>query len=132
MMHIRYRNHKSFIRLSLLLSGDVELNPGPIKNPCTIFQGNVSKRGPFCKNCGISCHKKCTPIACHTEYLCLQWQNVDIPSVDPGNPIDLPFSNRSCFDDQVVALTTPLMWLSNSKISIIGKPSNARACTFFT
>ena len=33
MMHIRYRNHKSFIRFSLLLSGEVELNPGPIKNP---------------------------------------------------------------------------------------------------
>ena len=39
-MHIRYRNHKSFIRLSLLLSGDV----GPIKNPCTICQGNVGIR----------------------------------------------------------------------------------------
>ena len=33
-------------------------------------------------------------------------------------------------NDQVVALTTPLMWLSNSKISIIGKPSNARALHF--
>ena len=29
-MHIRYRTHKSFVRFSLLLSGDVELNPGPI------------------------------------------------------------------------------------------------------
>ena len=56
-LHIRYRNHKSFIRFSLLLSGDVELNPGPINNPCTICQGNVSIRGLFCKNCGISCHK---------------------------------------------------------------------------
>ena len=98
-MHIRYRKHESFIRFSLLLSGDVELNPGPIKNPCIICQGNVSIRGLFCKNCGISCHKKCSPIACHTNYLCLQCQNVDIPSVDSGNRIDLPFSNLSCIDE---------------------------------
>ena len=48
-LHIRYRNHKSFIKFSLLLSGDVELNPGPIKNPCTICQGNVSIRDFFAK-----------------------------------------------------------------------------------
>ena len=100
MMHIRYRNHKSFIRFSLLLSGDVELNPGPIKNPCTICQGNVSIRGLFCKNCGIGCHKKCSPITCHTNYLCLQCQNADIPSVDSGNRIDIPLSNLNCIDER--------------------------------
>ena len=47
LVHIRYRSHKSFVRLSLLLSGDIELNPGHIKNPCTICQGNVSIRGLF-------------------------------------------------------------------------------------
>ena len=27
LLHIRYRSHKSFVRFSLLLSGDIELNP---------------------------------------------------------------------------------------------------------
>ena len=99
-MHIRYRTHKSFVRFSLIISADVELNPWPIKNPCTICQGNVSIRGLFCKSCGIGCHKKCTPIACHTDYICLLCQNVDIPPVDSGNRIDLPFSNISCLDER--------------------------------
>ena len=132
-LHITYRNQKSFIRFSLLLSGDVELNHGPIKNPCTICQGNVSIRGLFCKSCGIGCHKKCSPIACHTDYICPPYQNVGMPSVDSGNRIDLPFSNRSCLDEQSGRSTDyTLMWQYNSKTSIIGKPSNVRAYTFFT
>ena len=98
LLHIRYRNHKSFVRVSLLLSGDIELNPGPIKNPCTICQGNVSIRGLFSKSCSIGCHKKCSPIAHHTNYICLQCQSVDMPSVS-GDLKDLPFSNICSFDE---------------------------------
>ena len=53
------KNQDSFSRLVLLLSGDIECNPGPIRNPCIICTGSVSKRGPFCINCGLGCHKKC-------------------------------------------------------------------------
>ena len=99
LLHIRYSSHKSFVRFSLLLSGDIELNPGPITNPCTICKGNVSIRGLFCKSCCIGCHKKCSPIAYNTNYICLQCQNVDMPSVDSGNLKDLPFSNIGSFDE---------------------------------
>ena len=57
LLHIRYRSHKSFVRFSLLLSGDIELNPGPIKNPCTICQGNVSIRGLFPKVAALAATK---------------------------------------------------------------------------
>ena len=60
--HIRYRNHKSFARFSLLLSGDIELNPVPVKNPCTVCQGNVSIRGFFAKVAALAAIKNATLI----------------------------------------------------------------------
>ena len=115
LLHIRYRSHTCLVRFSLLLSGDIELNPGPIKNPCTICQGNVSIRGLFCKSFSIGCHKKCSTIAHHKNYICLQCQIVDMPSIS-GNLKDLPFSNICSFDELSDRNTDySLMWQLNSK-----------------
>ena len=91
--HIRYRNHDSFARCSLLLSGDIELNPGPIKNPCAVCQWNISKRWLFCKTCSIGCHKKCNPDTYHTNYICIQCKDSNMTSIDIGNLTTLHFSN---------------------------------------
>ena len=50
---------RSFLRLALLLSGDVSLNPGPTGNECICCHRAVDKRGLSCTNCGIRLHKKC-------------------------------------------------------------------------
>ena len=40
---MQFKNQESFAKFYLLLSGDIELNPGP--NPCMICSGSVNKRG---------------------------------------------------------------------------------------
>ena len=54
---LKFRNHNSFFKYLLLLSGDINLNPGPTNNPCIICTKSVSKRGLCCANCGIWMHK---------------------------------------------------------------------------
>ena len=41
--NLKYRNHKSFCRYLLLLSGDVEPNPGP-GNSCTVCEKKMALR----------------------------------------------------------------------------------------
>ena len=43
------RNHDSFFKYLLLLSCDVNLNPGPIQNPCKKCLGSVNKKVIFVK-----------------------------------------------------------------------------------
>ena len=57
---LKFRNHSSFFKYLLLLSGDINLNPGPTNNPCKICSKSVSKRGLCCNKCGLKMHKKCT------------------------------------------------------------------------
>ena len=40
--NLQYKRHDSFTKFFLLLSGDIELNPGPVKNPSVIYTGSVS------------------------------------------------------------------------------------------
>ena len=56
---LKLRNHDSFFKYLLLLSGDVNLNPGPIQNPCKKCLGSVNKKVIFCQNCNSWFHKKC-------------------------------------------------------------------------
>ena len=48
--------HSSFAHL-LLLCGDVELNPGPSGQLCSVCNRVVNKRSLFCSNCNIAVHK---------------------------------------------------------------------------
>lgn len=61
---LKYRNHKSFCRYLLLLSGDVEPNPGP-ENSCTVCEKKMALRHRVlcCKQCDSWVHKKCADIS---------------------------------------------------------------------
>ena len=59
-------NHRSFFILLILTSGDVSLNPGPTKYPCTICEKGVRK-GIFCTNCKMWVHQKCEGMS-NAEY----------------------------------------------------------------
>ena len=56
---LKLRNHELFFRYLLLLSGDINLNPGPINNPCKVCQKSVKKKIIFCQKCNFWFHKKC-------------------------------------------------------------------------
>ena len=45
----------------ILLSGDIEINPGPVRYPCTSCKKSVTKnqKGTSCNCCGLWSHKKC-------------------------------------------------------------------------
>ena len=57
----------------ILVSGDVQLNPGPVKNPCTICQKAVAKthRSMNCEGCGFKTHIKCANVS-PAEYVNFQ------------------------------------------------------------
>ena len=56
--NLKFRNQNSFFT-HLLLCGDVQLNPGPSGQLCSVCNRVVNKRSLFCSNCNIAVHKKC-------------------------------------------------------------------------
>ena len=58
-------------RLCLLLSGDVQQNPGPMtKYPCSVYTHNGTSRGVIyqCNNCNNWVHAKCSKLQSTNEY----------------------------------------------------------------
>ena len=53
------RPSDSFFKYLLMLSGDINLNPGPVNNPCKVCQKPVRQRVIYCKDCKFWFHKKC-------------------------------------------------------------------------
>ena len=64
----RYHNHippDPYCYWLLILAGDVELNPGPTKYPCTVCKKAVrsNQHGLCCNGCELWTHAKCCGIA---------------------------------------------------------------------
>ena len=62
-------NHNIFINLLLILSGDININPGPtIKFPCGTYSNDVKEFTDCicCDNCNIWFHKSCLDISLAT------------------------------------------------------------------
>ena len=57
------KNHSSFYKFLLILSGDIELNPGPINFPCAVCGKGVRSKGVYCTNCGLWVHPRCESIS---------------------------------------------------------------------
>ena len=53
-----------FTFLSLILSGDIALNPGPVKYPCGSCEKPVksNQHGILCDGCEFWYHRKCTTL----------------------------------------------------------------------
>ena len=56
---LKLKNHQSFFQFVLLLSGDINLHPGPIQYPCGKCAGPVRKKVICCQKCHFWFHKKC-------------------------------------------------------------------------
>ena len=67
-------NHSIFFLI--LTSGDIETNPGPIKDPCSICLKTVTSRhrAVSCDSCNLWSHIKCTHMSLN-EYKSLQLKN---------------------------------------------------------
>ena len=87
---LKLKNHSQFFRYLMLLSGDIELNPGPIRQHCSICSKLVNKRSLFCLNCNLATHKKCEQMSIidASKYLC----QVCRLSNSVVNPDIFPFS----------------------------------------
>ena len=111
---LKLRNYDSFYKYLLLLSGDINLNPGPIQNPCKKCLGSVNKKIFFCKNCNFWFHKKCelpdnprkfTELknTVNSIYICETCSNninVQIQPQQNQNSLDsLPFVDEYTLDD---------------------------------
>lgn len=104
----------------LLLAGDVERNPGPVRYPCTVCGKAVrsNQRGIFCDGCDQWTHAKCCRIDISEyerlganpkeEWLCPECVSVELPFADVslcgnvrdsrGSAKDPPFAGASCLD----------------------------------
>ena len=62
-----------FLSLLLLLSGDIQINPGPIKHPCSLCERSVksNQRAILCDGCGYWTHCRCSGVS-KFEYLVYQ------------------------------------------------------------
>ena len=86
----------------LLIAGDVEINPGPIRFPCTVCQKPVrtNQRGVCCDACDLWTHASCARVGneeyaklsseCDLEWLCPTCVLANLP---------FPDLNQCCTDE---------------------------------
>ena len=52
------KNYESFLKFALLLSGDIQLNPGPTSDVCFVCKRILNKKRFRCTKCDLRAHKK--------------------------------------------------------------------------
>ena len=56
---LKFSKHYWYFKYLLILSGDINLHPGPIQYPCSVCAKPVKKRLISCEKCGLWIHKRC-------------------------------------------------------------------------
>ena len=62
----KHTSHRSFFQFLIILSGDVSLNPGPVRHPCSsccLKPVAKNHRAILCDNCDLWAHIKCENIS---------------------------------------------------------------------
>ena len=117
-----------------MLSGDIELNPGPVKFPCTICKNPVKKnqRGLCCDVCNLWTHARCCRVSndqydqlsldCINDWLCPACVSDELPFAN---------SSASCISEELSSaeesLTTDTFRPSPLDISKTSSPLDS--CT---
>ena len=116
---LKLRKYDSFFKFILLLSGDINLHPGPIQNPCKLCSKSVNQKVIFCQKCNFWFHKKCEipdDKALYNElklnknivYLCRECSKYTNDSIT-NNPFEyLPFFGKNFLEDNFDMLTPEL------------------------
>ena len=88
-----YSNHSA--RFQLLISGDVETNPGP--TTCGICERTVRKNSHQneCSQCFTKAHSKCitTQSSLNTNWMCTQCTNTLLPFFNSRDLVENPITN---------------------------------------
>ena len=75
---LKFSKRLWYFKYLLLLSGDINLHPGPVKCPCLVCSRSVRKREISCDKCGLWVHKKCkssTNLGNEHPFICNQCLN---------------------------------------------------------
>ena len=93
-----YPNSTATFNINLNVCGDIEVNPGPVKDPCGKCSRPVkcNQRSLLCEDCNLYWHQKCIPDMTVTQYTLLITSTIDW--ICPGCTLaaSLPFA--SCSD----------------------------------
>ena len=114
---LKLRNYDSFFKFIILLSGDINLHPGPTQNPCKICSNPVNLKIIFCQKCNFWFHKKCElpdDKAMYNElklnknvlYCCKECSEYPNDSISNNNFEYLPFFGENFLEDNF-DITTP-------------------------
>ena len=89
---LKAKNFSTFIRFAILLSGDIQVNPGPDSNLCDSCGKRVNKRCLCCIKCNVKIHQKCNNKRIFENGLCSKWKTFIILNKDFSPLLEnLPF-----------------------------------------
>ena len=92
---LKFSKHHSYFKYLLILSGDINLHPGPVKYPCSVCAKPVRKRIISCEKCGLWLHKKCDPtfkLENNSSSICKPCQNKPHDNLD-NVWVEFPFDD---------------------------------------
>ena len=101
---LKLSKHHSYFKYLLILSGDINLHPGPVKYPCSVCAKLVRKRIISCEKCGLWLHKKCDPtlkLENNSSSICKPCQNKLHNNLDNAW-VEFPFDD-DFFGDKEIA-----------------------------
>lgn len=106
------RTMSTYLLLALLISGDIQLNPGPVKYPCGVCKKAVARnhRAMCCDECDTWIHIGCCGVS-PKEYRHLQHSNVSWYCTHCSLP---NFSNSFFNDSSILSDPNPYDLLSDS------------------
>ena len=104
---MKIKNYDSFLKFALLLSSDIQLNPGPNFEVCFVCKRTLNKKSFRCTKCDLRTRKICNNTVFFDSDICsdcTKWEN-------------LPFHYVSfCIDnsrDTDLTLLDNLPWISS-------------------
>ena len=123
-----YSNSTASFNIPLTVSGDIESNPGPVKDPCGNCSrpGKCNQRSLLCEDCNKFWHQKCIP-----EMTIIQYTELISSTIDwfcPHCSITLPFSSCSdtssqdVFDVTQDLNSTQASGKDTSRVQSLGSP----------
>ena len=101
---LKFSKHHSYFKYLLILSGDINLHPGPVKYPCSVCAKPVRKRIISCEKCGLWLHKKCDStlkLENNSSSICKPFQNKSHDNLD-NVWVEFPFDD-DFFGDKEIA-----------------------------
>ena len=129
---LKFSKHHSYFKYFLILSGDINLHPGPVKYPCSVCAKPVRKRIISCEKCGLWLHKKCDPtfkLENNSSSICKPCQNKSHDNLD-NVWVEFPFDDDFLGTKKLLLLMKKLTMTLIKQIQLpAGKLSTNEAFT---